>query len=151
MRFIFIVFVSYIFLILSVKADTTADNFSCNFTFNFDSTLDNLGKVKVTKNNKDNYNYKLQIRRVDEKLFKVIYDNNASDNGVDITNITSLSVMGTNRSFLFDTTFISIFSENLLEPEKAPNPNTHSAILSQHKWGTGGPRAFQEFGICISE
>ena len=149
------IFLSIFFLIFFINtnllAKISADNFSCEFTFGFDSTLDNVGKVKVTKNNKDNYSFKIQIRKVDEKFFKIIYSNDNSDNGFEITKNTTLSVGRLNRSFLFDTTFISVFSENFFEPVKAPNPNMHSAILSTHNWNAGGPRAYQEFGICISE
>jgi len=72
------------------------------------------------------------------------------EKGVELTQYTTLSKSSTNRTFLFDTTFISIYSSNPWD-DINPKPNTYTAIISQHISGIGGPRAFQEYGYCVSK
>ena len=134
----------------SVVGQINSFGFDCNFTASNETQMHNNGIVLKKIHNDNNYSYRLSILPESDG-FSIFYPSNGNkDKGVELTQYNTLSKISTNRTFLFDTTFISIYSSNPFDDIK-PKPNTYTAILSQHLSGIGGPRAFQEYGYCVSK
>ena len=126
--------------------------FDCNFTASNEIIMHNNGIIfkKLHKDSKQSY--RLSIRP-EANGFILLYPSiGKKEKGLELTKYTTLSNSRTsiNRTFLFDTTLISIYSYNPLDVIN-PKYNTYTSILSQHLSGIEGPRALQEYGYCISK
>ena len=106
----------------SVFGEINSFAFDCNFTVSNETLMHNNGIVlkKLYKDN--NYSYRLSILKESDG-FSIFYpSNNKKEKGVELTQYTTLSKSSTNRTFLFDTTFISIYSSNPWD-DINPKPN----------------------------
>ena len=145
-----ILIILVLFFSSSVLGNINSFGFDCNFVSSNETQMHNNGIVLKNTYTDENYSYRLSILPESDH-FSIFYPSNGKkEKGDELTQFTSLSVTSTNRTFLFDTTFISIYSSNPWD-DLSPEPNTYTAIISQHLTGMGGPRSYQEYGYCVSK